>query len=369
MNDGQSNHGFLWILQNEQKYRSVFVASSDFFDPQDHPKLVVTYQPMKKYFYLKDHPVRTGQALGNIRVTLNDQGNLVTKDDYYPFGLQMPGLSYNNGNPNDNRKYSSKELDKEHGLDWYYFGARYYDPAIGRWMSMDPLANDYPSWSPYNYSIDEPISKNDPDGKFVWGAVIGFATDYALQSIKSGNWGLKGKNWGSLAISTGAGLVSGGVSGLTKMANLSKVLKAGINVAANSGLSILEGYTKSQVSGSDYEVKDALIDGTIGVIASGAGEAIHLRNAGRLEGVAEKGIKAERAAFKARGVNKNPHASLARKARYNQAAAKANAEYKNAVNDFWKATKSENLKMSTNVNTVTSGVLQKWLKDNLHEQD
>ncbi len=45
--------------------------------------------------------------------------------------IGLPGLSYNNGNPNDNRKYSGKELDKEHGLDWYYFGARYYDPAIG----------------------------------------------------------------------------------------------------------------------------------------------------------------------------------------------------------------------------------------------
>ncbi len=281
----------------------------------------------------------------------------------------------NNALATDMYKYSSKELDEENGINWYYFGARYYDPAIGRWLSVDPMMNDYPSWAPYNYSMDEPISKNDPDGRFVWGAIMGATVDYGLQVannlIKNGisAEAFTNVNKTSIFISAVAGLASGGVSSLTEMANLSKVLKAGINVAANSSLSILEGYTKSQVSGSDYGVKDALRDGTIGVIASGAGEAIHLRNAGRLEGVAEKGIKAESAAFKARGVNKNPHASLARKARYNQAAAKANAEYKNAVNDFWKATKSENLKMSTNVNTVTSGVLQKWLKDNLHEQD
>ena len=82
MNDGQSNHGFLWILQNEQKYRSVFAASSDFFDPQSHPKLVVTYTPMKKYFYLKDH-------LGNIRVTVDENGEVKGYNDYYPFGMRM----------------------------------------------------------------------------------------------------------------------------------------------------------------------------------------------------------------------------------------------------------------------------------------
>ncbi|MHB2154418.1 DNRLRE domain-containing protein [Calditrichota bacterium GD2] len=44
MNDGQSNYGFLWILQTEQKYRSVFAASSDYSDPAKRPKLVVKYR-------------------------------------------------------------------------------------------------------------------------------------------------------------------------------------------------------------------------------------------------------------------------------------------------------------------------------------
>ncbi len=49
------------------------------------------------------------------KVNSRSKGYIVTKDDYYPFGLQMSGLSYNSGNANDKLKYSGKELDEEHG--------------------------------------------------------------------------------------------------------------------------------------------------------------------------------------------------------------------------------------------------------------
>ncbi|APF16793.1 RHS repeat-associated core domain-containing protein [Caldithrix abyssi DSM 13497] len=66
---------------------------------------------MKKYFYLKDH-------LGNIRVTVDENGDVEGYNDYYPFGLQMPGRSMNNALATDMYKYSSKELDEE-GLTGY----------------------------------------------------------------------------------------------------------------------------------------------------------------------------------------------------------------------------------------------------------
>ena len=53
----------------------------------------ISWKPVA-YYYLKDH-------LGNIRVTVDENGNTVTADDYYPFGLQMPGRSYNIAATND----------------------------------------------------------------------------------------------------------------------------------------------------------------------------------------------------------------------------------------------------------------------------
>ena len=60
-------------------------------------------------------------------------------------------------------KFTGKELDDETGL--YYFGARYYDPKISIWLSVDPLSEKYPGRSPYEYCASNPINLVDPDGR------------------------------------------------------------------------------------------------------------------------------------------------------------------------------------------------------------
>ncbi len=95
-------------------------------------------------------------------MTLDEDGNVAGYDDYYPFGMVMPGRSMNNSNPNSIYKFTGKERDEETNYD--YFGARYYDSRIGRWLSVDPLADKYPGLSPYNYCINNPMIFIDPDG-------------------------------------------------------------------------------------------------------------------------------------------------------------------------------------------------------------
>jgi len=63
--------------------------------------------------------------------------------------------------------YNGKEFNEDLGLKWYDYGARYYDPSIGRWNGVDPLAEKYASISPYAYVANNPLIFIDPDGRYI----------------------------------------------------------------------------------------------------------------------------------------------------------------------------------------------------------
>src|SRR5690606_23845454 len=70
------------------------------------------------------------------------------------------------GTFNNPYKFNGKELDEETGL--YYYGARYYNPRTSVWLSVDPLAEKGPQYSPYSYTFNNPIVFIDPDGRWPW---------------------------------------------------------------------------------------------------------------------------------------------------------------------------------------------------------
>jgi RHS repeat-associated protein len=118
------------------------------------------------YIYqYKDH-------LGNNRLSYSDSNNdgqvtaseIIEEDNYYPFGLKHKGYNWIINGVEHMYKYNGKELQKELGLNMYDYGARNYDPALGRWMNIDPLADERHWLSPYNYVQNNPVSRIDPDG-------------------------------------------------------------------------------------------------------------------------------------------------------------------------------------------------------------
>jgi RHS repeat-associated protein len=133
-------------------------AAIDFIQTEEGKVVQVSPGVYDYYYYLGDN-------LGNTRVTFDTQSGSATvqqQDDYYPFGLEI------NRNVNGTKNeylYNRKELQEE--LGQYDYGARFYDPVIGRWQGIDNKAELYFQITPYAYAANNPASAVDRDGRLV----------------------------------------------------------------------------------------------------------------------------------------------------------------------------------------------------------
>lgn len=154
-------HTFTLPNGEDEKDYEIRLRVRDVGNQYGYKTVTVTVKRYReRMYYLKDH-------LGSIRTTVDMNGNVVGYDDYYPFGLAMPERSVNTSNPNDDYKFTGYEKDDEGfapGKGIYHANARGYDPVLGRFMQIDPLADQFPGWTPYHYTHNNPVRYIDPLG-------------------------------------------------------------------------------------------------------------------------------------------------------------------------------------------------------------
>ena len=120
--------------------------------------------PTSWNYYITDH-------LGSTRKVVDSNNNVKETINYYPFGseMKMQDPAQMAGDTWQPYRFTSKELDNQNGLNWYDFGARWFDVAgVPMWTSVDPLAEKYYPFSPYSYCAGDPVNKFDPDGKKIY---------------------------------------------------------------------------------------------------------------------------------------------------------------------------------------------------------
>jgi RHS repeat-associated protein len=151
------------------------VTTTDYLTGYQYKNCLLRFFPTAEGYFKQNQGAGIGTGsyvfnytdhLGNVRVSYivtNNVLNILEENNYYPFGMKHSPC--NESLPSSYKyKYNGKELQDELGLNMYDYGARNYDPALGRWMNVDPLAEEFPSWSPYSFVFNNPLRFVDPDG-------------------------------------------------------------------------------------------------------------------------------------------------------------------------------------------------------------
>jgi RHS repeat-associated protein len=117
------------------------------------------------HYYIYDHLGNTRIVYSTELVGCGSEGGVTVEYtleavmDYFPYGKILRQYI----KTTERYVTTGHERDAETGLD--YRGARFYDADVARFLSLDPLAAEFPAWSDYNYVLGNPVMFIDPDGK------------------------------------------------------------------------------------------------------------------------------------------------------------------------------------------------------------
>lgn len=191
-------------LEHKTLYSRNFVLSQDYsgdfkFEYIQTSEGRIT-KPTGSYVYeyhIKDH-------LGNTRAAYYTSGGdvkVIQINDYYPFGMRHMPIAEENDNM---YLYNGKELVDDYGLDWYDYGARMYDASLGRWHSVDPKAEKFYPWSPFNYAYNNPIffidrDGSEPDPPLPYMTVLPMGKGTCNNNLGGYTWNIVAKTWNGFA--------------------------------------------------------------------------------------------------------------------------------------------------------------------------
>ena len=251
-------------------------------------------------FFLRDH-------LGSVRVVARSDGKVVQVNHYYPYGMayasgRMSGnaeahpVTGEGGNVIDGDleigggtggmelarpgasqpyRFLGNELYTSNSLGLYDFSARMYDPTLGRFLSVDPMAEGYRHLSPYAYCAGNPVVYADKDGQVIGRVVVGAVVGAA---INGGIALLSGESGREVLGAVARGAVDGGIAGLTFGMSMGTTLagKIAVSAAVGAATSTASSTVGQLVESGSVDAKVVATDAAVGAVTGGASQVFPL---------------------------------------------------------------------------------------------